>query len=425
LELGPGFQGGAITNLALNGIALTNQLSTTLPIQGTLTVLNSGSSGSLNYLLWDGFYGNGVYGNYFMSGGGVLNASNATMNGAVTVANGGGLNANRALMYGAVTVANGGWITATNGGMVIYPSSSLTVTAGGTINVIQSLLVLEGHLTNAGTINMTNTSAGPFGGEIRSINDGSASYQGGLLNQPSGLINLAGDGNNLDTAGDYFGGYEYIINQGTIVKSAGTNISHVLAPFMTNSGAITVQSGIIVIRPFVTQSGGSLNVSLNSATNYGSFQIYSGSYYTPFTNILLAGAFNATLNNGYVPTNGTSFSVVSVLSPDSYSGSFTSLGLPSAVNWQSTYGSTNFTLVAGSGSPQFGTVNLSGTNLIFSGIGGSPGSNYVVLVSTNLTIPLTNWLALTTNTFDGSGQFRYTNPVSPVKPQQFFIFRLP
>jgi hypothetical protein len=136
----------------------------------------------------------------------------------------------------------------------------------------------------------------------------------------------------------------------------------------------------------------------------------------------LAGAFNATLNNGYVPTNGTIFNV---LFYGSFTGSFTSLGLPSAVGWQSTYGSTNFTLMAGSAQPQFGTFNLSGTNLMFNGIGGSPGSNYVVLASTNLTVPLTNWLALTTNTFDGSGQFRYTNHVNPAKPQQFFIFKLP
>ncbi len=136
----------------------------------------------------------------------------------------------------------------------------------------------------------------------------------------------------------------------------------------------------------------------------------------------LNGAFNATLNNGYVPTNGTTFNV---LTYGSFTGSFSSLGLPAAVSWQSNYGSTNFTLVAGSAQPQFGTFNLSGTNLIFNGIGGSPGSNYVMLASTNLTIPLTNWLALTTNTFDGTGQFHYTNPVSPAKPRQFFIFKLP
>jgi hypothetical protein len=43
----------------------------------------------------------------------------------------------------------------------------------------------------------------------------------------------------------------------------------------------------------------------------------------------------------------------------------------------------------------------------------------------SLTPPFTNWQALTTNTFDGSGQFHYTNPVSPAKPRQFFIFKLP
>jgi hypothetical protein len=95
------------------------------------------------------------------------------------------------------------------------------------------------------------------------------------------------------------------------------------------------------------------------------------------------------------------------------------------VSWQSNYGSTNFALIAGSSKPQFAALNLSGTNLIFSGIGGSPGGNYVVLASTNLTLPLTNWTALTTNTFDGTGQFRYTNNVSPARSRQFFIFKLP
>ena len=98
----------------------------------------------------------------------------------------------------------------------------------------------------------------------------------------------------------------------------------------------------------------------------------------------MAGGFNATLNNGYVPANGTTFYVLS-------------------------YGSSggNF------------------TNLIFTGIGGSPGSKYVVLVSTNLPLALANWSALTTNKFDVSGLFRDTNYISSAKPQQFFSFKLP
>ena len=234
----------------------------------------------------------GVYGNYTVAGGGTLTASNSFMRGAVTVATGGIMNMIRAGMLGSVMVAGGGLITATGGGGTIYPSGSLTVNAGGTINITQSGLVLEGPLNNAGTINITNPSTGGFGSSITSINDGSATYQGGIINQVSGLINLGSDKTFLNTDGDSFCGQYYIVIQGRIIKSDVTNISGFSVPFLTNSGAITVQSGFISMRPFVTQSGGSLNVSLDSATNYGSFQIYSGPYYTPFTNILLVGAFN-------------------------------------------------------------------------------------------------------------------------------------
>jgi hypothetical protein len=422
LELGPGFQGGAVTNLTLDGIALTNQLSTTLPIHGLFTVLNSGNSGTLNYLRfgWDGYYGNGVYGNYIVAGGGVLNVvSNATMNGAVTVGNNGALNMDRASMFGAVTVANGGLITVTNGGGTINPSSSLTVAAGGTINITQSGLAVNGPLTNAGTININNPIAAGFGSGLRCINDG-VTYKGGVINQGAGLINLASDSTFLNTGGDFIGGHEYIVNQGTIIKSAGTNVCNVSAPFVTNSGAITVRSGFISMRPLTLQPGGSLNVGLNSATSYGSFIVTAGSGLTGTQ--ALTGTFNATLNNGYVPASGATFNV---LAYGNYTGAFSSLGLPAAVNWQSNYGSTNFSLVAGKSNPQFGTFNLSGTNLILSGVGGSPGSNCVIRASTNLALPVANWSPVSTNTFDGSGQFHYTNHVSPISPRQFFIFKLP
>jgi hypothetical protein len=103
-------------------------------------------------------------------------------------------------------------------------------------------------------------------------------------------------------------------------------------------------------------------------------------------NAVLAGAFNATLNNSYVPTNGTTFNVLTYGSFRAASPASGSRRLsPGSPN----YGSTNFSLVAGSELPQFGIVNLSGTNFIFNGTGGAAGSNYVILASTNLTLPLT------------------------------------
>jgi hypothetical protein len=44
-----------------------------------------------------------------------------------------------------------------------------------------------------------------------------------------------------------------------------------------------------------------------------------------------------------------------------------------------------------------------------------------VLTSTNLATPLTNWMVLSTNQFDASGNFSTTNPISTAMPQLFYI----
>ena len=375
LVLGPGFQGGAITNLTLAGIGLTN----TLPVTGTFTATNHSA----------------LNGNFTVANGGLFNCA-ATLNGFLTVANGG--------------------VMSLIGGSAVNSSGALTVANGGTLNIIGTGMTLFGPLTNAGTLFISNSPPAFFSGVLMG-NDG-AFYHGGLLNQSSGQIIFASDGTIFST---YSMGNEYFINQGHITKSAGTNVFTQAAPLTslgvahtTNSGAITAQTGFITAAPFTLLPGSSLNVGIGSATNYGSFRFS--------TNIVLGGAFNATLNNGYVPANGTMFNVLIYTGE---TGTFSSLGLPPAVSWQTAYGATNFTLIASSASPQFGALYSVGTNLVLNGIGGSPGSNYVVLASTNLAIPLTNWLALTTNTFDIGGQFRYTNNASPAKPSQFFIFKLP
>ena len=415
LELGPGFQGGAITNLTLDGMELTNQLSTTLPIKGKFTVLNSGG-----YV--PGIYGpvllkTGVYGNYTVANGGFLSLSNASMYGALTVMNGGVLNAESSFFpYGNLTVAGGGVVNSSDGSAYC----AVTVASGGLFDSLDTISPyfagfgpsssISGPMTNSGTINLTNSA-------IVFYNDGTTNYQGCLINQAGGLIDFWGN-----TAIDGSGGYTYLVNQGQITKSGGSSFSGFVFDLATNSGTVTAQTGSMVLgHQWISLPGGSLNVVLNSATNYGSF-IISSNFPGLTGNAGLAGAFNATLNKGYVPTNGTTFNV---LTYGSFTGNFSSLGLPAAVSWQSNYGSTNFSLVAGSQWPQFGIVNLLGTNLIFNGTGGPAGSNYVMLASTNLALALTNWTALTTNTFDGTGQFRYTNHVSPAKPRQFFIFKLP
>jgi glucose/arabinose dehydrogenase len=74
--------------------------------------------------------------------------------------------------------------------------------------------------------------------------------------------------------------------------------------------------------------------------------------------------------------------------------------------------------------PCINSVLLSGTNLIISGTNGAHGGNYFVLTSANLTLPVVNWGCLATNPFDASGNFKFTNAVTPNAPRLFYLLLL-
>jgi len=71
----------------------------------------------------------------------------------------------------------------------------------------------------------------------------------------------------------------------------------------------------------------------------------------------------------------------------------------------------------------FGTwfATLSGGELVLNGTNDIPGGPYVLLTSTNLATSLSNWLPITTNTFDFNGRFSHTNSITV--PQQFFVIQ--
>jgi len=75
--------------------------------------------------------------------------------------------------------------------------------------------------------------------------------------------------------------------------------------------------------------------------------------------------------------------------------------------------------------PIFSGIMLSGTNVVMSGSNGPPNALYTVLTATNVTTPLSNWVSLDTNQFDTSGNFIFTNAISPAFPRRFFILRVP
>ena len=71
--------------------------------------------------------------------------------------------------------------------------------------------------------------------------------------------------------------------------------------------------------------------------------------------------------------------------------------------------------------PVFGSVAFDGTNLFFNGTGGMSGATYFVLASTNLALPLAQWAAIATNTFDAGGNFDFTSPADAAASQWFYV----
>jgi hypothetical protein len=76
---------------------------------------------------------------------------------------------------------------------------------------------------------------------------------------------------------------------------------------------------------------------------------------------------------------------------------------------------------------QFGisAFSISGANFVVDATNGQSGLTYYVLASTNVTLPLNQWLPVTTNVLSANGNFIITvsNSFSRARPQQFYILK--
>jgi hypothetical protein len=86
--------------------------------------------------------------------------------------------------------------------------------------------------------------------------------------------------------------------------------------------------------------------------------------------------------------------------------------------------STNVSLtVAAPSAPIFSSIEFSANGCVIGGSNGSPGTPYEVLTTTNVALPIIHWTVLSTNTFDGAGNFSITNTAQGAS-QRYFMLRL-
>jgi hypothetical protein len=115
----------------------------------------------------------------------------------------------------------------------------------------------------------------------------------------------------------------------------------------------------------------------------------------------------------------------------SYTGAFTNISPatpgPNLIwntNTLAADGTLRIISIAPPPAPVFASVSFLGGNMVFAGSNGSPGTNYYVLATTNLSLPFSNWTRVATDAFDINGNFQFTNDASAL-PQQYYLLQLP
>ena len=217
------------------------------------------------------------------------------------------------------------------------------------------------------------------------------------------------------------------IGAGAVTVTAGGTLGgngHIAGPVdIQNGGAIApgASIGILTISNALTLAAGSLTLmelNKNAATNDSIGGLTTVSY----NGILVLTNLDGTL------AIGDSFKLFNATN---YSGAFTSIS-PStpgpSLAWD-TSGLTNngtIAIIAGSsGVPPISGISVSGGNIILSGTGGVANTSYLVVTSADVTLPMVSWGVLATNSFDNSGNFSFTNAISPGTQQLFYRLRAP
>jgi hypothetical protein len=123
--------------------------------------------------------------------------------------------------------------------------------------------------------------------------------------------------------------------------------------------------------------------------------------------------------NGVALANGTySFATLNSTYPANFPATWT-LQNGSLINTGSGQ------IIVGSGprpSPHITSIGVNGTTLSINATNGASAGSYVLLGTTNLALPLSQWTSILTNNFDGSGNLNLsTNIINPALPLQFYI----
>jgi autotransporter-associated beta strand protein len=310
-----------------------------------------------------------------------------------------------------VTIGSGGAETLA-GPVVLHGDNVLNV--GGTSLTIASVISGDGGIIKNGGSPLILTNINTYTGDttintaaLRLNGNGSIAGSSNVIIAAGATLTITG---RVDSAFTVVNG-QALKGNGVVSGAVTANAGSTVSPGIGGIGALTVSNA-------VTLSGTTI-MELDEANGTNDV-LRSGSSITYGGTLVLT-------NIGANPlTSGSTFKLFYATSyPGSFSISPATPG-PGQVWDISALGTSGTIKVASTVPPRFGGITLvGGTNLVMSGSNGTALHTYYVLASTNVTLPVSNWTSIATNTFDNNGNFSFTNAINPAIPQRFFRIAVP
>ena len=332
-----------------------------------------------------------------------------------------------ATLKGSSTNGAGGPVTL-NGPVTLAGSDSVVANSGALL-MLENTVGGPGSLTKSGSGTVFLAASNTYSGSTVVSGGTLALYGGGSDGSISSSVNInVTSGATLDASGRSNGTMTLVSGQ-TLAGGVGTN-----GPGTIN-GNFVANLGSIVAPGTGTTNIGTLSVVSNATlqgTTMMKISAAGGNDQLEASGITYGGSLAVTNFSGAV-TNGQTFQLFVATNGVYNAGNFSSVTLPSAAGLTWTNNLTNNgTITAGvkiipSPRPIITNIGLLGANLHLNGTNGASGGTLYVLASTNLALAITNWTAISTNTFTGSGTFNVTvtNILNPNVPQSFYIISQP
>jgi len=226
------------------------------------------------------------------------------------------------------------------------------------------------------------------------------------------LLDVSGRPDNTLTlmSGQTLGGIGTIngrltVNPGALLSPGGTNVLLNITNGSSSTGTIAVQKELTL--------NGSVLMKLNGSGV--SDEIMSA------TKITYGGTLDVVNITGRPLAAGNSFQLFDA---PVYSGTFSKIIPPvpgPGLVWDIAHLNSGILMVAPS--PAITSVKESNAIFVFNGTNGMPAANYLVLTTTNLTVPPLAWTVIATNAFDSEGNFYVTNPIPPGAGPRFYCIQ--